>query len=135
MISLQLWIAKVGDNLQDCLPKSNTRPALNSYTVFAIPFDTTENYSDKANLSKACEILRSSEKKFENFSTQLEPVSKGAYIGIRTATEILVIAKCDTSVIPLVQLSRHLKTAEEGVWLCQQSEQLNGLNYDISRIN
>ncbi|EGX88582.1 hypothetical protein CCM_08627 [Cordyceps militaris CM01] len=114
-IKLELWIGKIHCVLQDCLPKYDIALALNNnYAVFATAFDAqTYNDSDEANLSKACEILRGSEKKFGSLKTPLESVSKGAYIGIRAGIEILVLARYGASVKPIVQLSRTLESAEE----------------------
>ncbi|OAA42049.1 hypothetical protein ISF_09744 [Cordyceps fumosorosea ARSEF 2679] len=114
VIKLELWIAGIHHNLTDCLPNSVTKLALNNhYAVFA----ETCGDLDKPNLSKARKILEGSEKKFGSLKTQLKSVSTGAYIGIRTGTERLILARSEADVRLVVQLSHTLETAEEDEWV------------------
>lgn len=85
-----------------------------SYAVFATPFNTIENNSDKDDLSNAYKILRSSKKKFRSFRTQLEKVLKGEYIGIHIVEEFLVIIKYNSPIKPAIQLLHILKAVKDG---------------------
>ncbi|OAA42776.1 hypothetical protein ISF_09692 [Cordyceps fumosorosea ARSEF 2679] len=119
MIKITLWIGHVHSELQDGLPKFGTALALsNTYAVFATSFHWETYYDyDRATITKTRETLEGSEKKFGSLKTQLESVSTGAYIGIRTGTERLILARSDACIRAVVQLGRLLRSAEEDVCL------------------